>query len=444
MKHYESWGRYPKSNQVVYPLHWVTDEVPFGTLFGSVLPFGQGRSYGDSCLNTGGTLLDTDPFNHFIQFDRERGILRCEAGVTLEEILKLIVPAGWFLPVTPGTKFVSLGGAIANDIHGKNHHRDGTFGCHVTCFELLRSDGSPLFCSPSQNKELFCATIGGLGLTGLMTWAEIKLKPILSSLMQVELIPFFHINDFFPLAADSDQKFEYTVAWIDSLSRGQNLGRGVFIRGNHLPLPSEGHGSSLRKSHLLIPFDLPEFLLNPVSMRLFNSVYYEWQKHHAGRKVVHYDPFFYPLDKIKDWNRMYGKRGFFQYQCVIPSEYNDLPATKSVIQALLGECSRTGNGSFLAVLKNFGSVPSPGLMSFPKAGMTLALDFPNRGQKTLDFLERLDEKVKEAGGSVYIGKDARMSPDSFRAYYPQWQELEKVRDPKFSSSFWKRVTGSHS
>lgn len=440
MKHYESWGRYPKVEQAVFPLYWRDDPIPFDQ-FSSVLPFGQGRSYGDSCLNDGGTLLDAEGLHRLIQFDPEKGILRCEAGVTLAEILRFCVPRGYFLPVTPGTRHVSIGGAIANDIHGKNHHRDGTFGCHVRGFEILRSSGERLFCSPSENVSLFRATIGGIGLTGLITWAEIQLKPVLGPLMQIEMIPFAHVDEFFSLSEDSDRKFEYTVSWIDSLARGRNLGRGIFLRGNHLPLTSE-KGRKEKGNSVAIPFDLPGFLLNPVSMRAFNSFYYHWQRFKAGRRVMHYDPFFYPLDGVRDWNRMYGKNGFFQYQCVIPSDRNDPQTTRSVIANLLNEGAQSGHGSFLAVLKKFGDIPSPGLLSFPKVGTTLALDFPNGGEKTLAFLEKMDEIVRNAGGRVYIAKDARMSRKSFQAYYPEWQELEKMRDPKFSSSFWRRVTGS--
>lgn len=432
---YQSWGRYPKVAQQAYRVDW-RDETPPWDDFGGgpVLPFGNGRSYGDSCLNNGGTLLDTRGLDRLISFDPSTGLLRCEAGVLLSEILAFAVPRGWFLPVTPGTQYVTVGGAIANDVHGKNHHRAGTFGCHVTQFELIHSDGTRRLCSPDQQTEWFAATLGGLGLTGLILWAEIRLKRITGPAISSETIKYTHLSDFFALSAASDQDYEYTVAWVDCLARGKHLGRGLFSRGNHA-------GASATKTRparkLRIPFDPPLPLVNPPLVKAFNFIYYQPRAQHSHH-TSHYEPFFYPLDKILNWNRIYGAPGFMQYQCVVPSASGQDATTE-----LLGRIAAANTGSFLAVLKQFGNQPSPGLLSFPRPGVTLALDFSNQGAKTLALLESLDEVVRQAGGAVYPAKDARMSETSFKHYYPQWQQLIPYIDPHFSSSFWRRVTGEH-
>lgn len=429
----ESWGRYPKAEQDLHALRWRNDPIPFER-FSSVLPYGQGRSYGDSCLNDGGTLLLTSGLDRLIAFDAVNGLLRCEAGTTLEEILSVIVPRGWFLPVSPGTQYVSVGGAVANDIHGKNHHREGTFGRHVRAFELLRSSGERLVCTPDRNVELFRATIGGLGLTGLMTWIEFALKKIPGPHIDLETLPLSGLEEFFRISEDSDADHEYTVAWFDGLVPLEKF-RGLYYRGNHsappdrVKLPSFG----LKPS---VPFNVPSFVLNAWTLRAFNRFYHDWNAHKPARHSVPYRPFFYPLDSVGHWNRVYGKRGFFQYQCVVPKgEPGNRP-----IAAILEEVAKSGQGSFLSVLKIFGGLPSPGLLSFPRPGVTLAMDFANRGRKTFDLLDRLDAAVVSAGGSVYPAKDARMSAAAFQAFFPQWREFSKFVDPKFSSGFWRRVT----
>jgi len=430
---YQSWGRYPAvAPEKVEPVLWRDAPPDLKTLAALVLPFGYGRSYGDSCLNS--TLLDASYLNRFISFDEKQGLLRCEAGVSLSEILELFVPRGWFLPVVPGTKFVSVGGAIANDIHGKNHHRAGTFGCHVTRFELLRSTGERVICSAEENEELFEATIGGLGLTGLILWAEIQLKPIAGPYITSERIRFSNLEDFFKLANASDEDYEYTVAWVDCLAKGRNLGRGIFIRGNHSDL-KPGKETPSKKRTRRIPFDFPQFVLNGISMKLFNRLYYYSQLRKKVEKTVSYEPFFFPLDSIEEWNRIYGKRGFLQYQCVVPPEQES-----KNIAAILSQVSAMREGSFLAVLKKFGDISSPGVLSFPRAGTTLTLDFPFKGGKTLRLLEELDKIVRACGGAVYPAKDARMSAESFQCYFPNWQKFAEFIDPKFGSRFWQRVT----
>lgn len=432
---YASWANYPAASpHKVIPLHWQPDTLPLEEADGTVLPFGYGRSYGDTCLNNGATILDATQMNRFIGFDAENGLLRCEAGVMLADILELIVPQGWFLPVTPGTKFVSVGGAIANDVHGKNHHVMGTFGRHVTQFELLRSDGKFL-CSPTENSELYRATIGGLGLTGLILWAEFRLQPVPGPNIDQEIIKFGSVEEFFELSEASNESHKYTVAWIDCLATGKNLGRGLFTRGNFAWQKQSPGGVDLSKIKPTVPFNFPEFALNRYSVQAFNQLYFRKQLTKQARSVIHYEPFFYPLDAIHHWNRIYGKRGFLQYQCVVPYK-NDLGPIRRILQAI----AASGEGTFLVVLKTFGDVTSPGMLSFPRPGVTLALDFAMQGESTLRLCEHLDEIVRGAGGAVYPAKDARMSPVSFQTYFPQWREFARYIDPNFSSSFWRRVT----
>ena len=433
MKRYESWGRFPRAAHSVFALNWHSQEIDFPRFTNKVLAFGLGRSYGDVCLNDGGTLLDTEGLRHLIAFDPAEGIVDCEAGITLAELLEIFLPKGWFAPVLPGTRHVTVGGAIANDIHGKNHHRAGTFGCHVLGFELLRSTGERLFCSPDQNAELFRATIGGLGLTGLILWVRLRLKAVSGPWMQVEHLPFSSLKEFFEFSRDSVSRYEYTVAWVDCVSGGGKAGRGVFIRGNHAAgKQAQGEWKS-KPAFLRIPADAPGFLINRCSVRLLNEIYYQLQSAKRGPFTMPYGPFFFPLDSVEDWNRLYGKAGFLQYQVVLPEDGS------ARLKEFFEKISNSGLGSFLAVLKHFGPKRSPGLMSFPKAGVTLALDFPIRGRKVFDLLNALDEIAAAAGGSVYPGKDARMSPGHFRKFFPQWQEFTKYFDPAFSSDFKKRM-----
>jgi FAD/FMN-containing dehydrogenase len=369
----------------------------------------------------------------FIAFDDETGLIRCDAGVCLHDLLQFIVPKGWFVPVTPGTRYVTIGGMIANDVHGKNHHRVGTFGCHVNCFELLRSNGERRVCSQDENPQLFAATVGGLGLTGLITWAEIKLSKITGPFIETESIRFDDLSDFFELSKESDKTWEYTVAWIDSLAKGKNLGRGLFMRGNHADKShSEKFGEINPK--FSIPVNAPSNLLNKHSIKLFNTAYYRKQLGRRIQSQQFYDKFFYPLDGIGDWNRLYGKKGLLQYQCVVP-----MKSGYEAVSKILNLCGTKGQGSFLSVLKVFGKKKSPGLLSFPREGATLALDFPNRGKDTFLLLDSLDKIVIEAGGAVYPAKDARMNSNSFKTYYPNWKEFAEYIDPNFSSSFWRRV-----
>lgn len=420
-----SWGQLPAS-PAAEERWWDERSAPLPEVGGTLLAYGNGRSYGDVCLNGGGTLLRGRGLRHFISFDPENGRLVCEAGVLLADILDVFVPRGWFLPVTPGTRFVTVGGAIANDVHGKNHHRAGTFGRHVRRFELLRSDGSRRVCSLTENAEWFAATIGGLGLTGLMTWAEIELRRIAGSGVAVENRRFTGLDEFFAINAEAEARHEYTVAWIDCLA---NTPRGILMAGDHA---ESGSLADVAKRPLSLPATPPISLVNGLTLRAFNFAYFH--RPLPATAVVHYVPYFYPLDGILHWNRLYGRKGFYQYQCALPSGARD------ALGEILRGIAVSGQGSFLAVLKTFGEIPSPGLLSFPLPGMTLALDFSNSGSETPALFDRLDAIVGAAGGRLYPAKDARMSGRFFRGSNPRFDEFANFIDPKFSSDFWRRAT----
>jgi FAD/FMN-containing dehydrogenase len=426
----ESWGRFPRGEQRVVPLHWAGSPWPEAR---PLLAHGLGRSYGDACLNHGGTLLTTRGLDHFIALDEAALTITCEAGVSLAEILALVVPRGLFLPVVPGTKQVTVGGAIANDVHGKNHHREGTFGRHVVSLELLRSDGRRRTCSPSQEPALFNATVGGLGLTGLILAATLRLRRVPSAYVEAESLPVRDLDHFFELSARSDETHEYTVAWIDCLASGARAGRGILHRANAAEAP--GRPRRMRgPPRLSIPCELPFSPLNRLSVAAFNLAYHAANAR-KGRRLEHVEPYFFPLDGVGRWNRIYGPGGLLQFQCAIPREAG--PAT---IRRLLGLIAASGEGSFLAVLKGFGDVASPGLLSFPRPGVTLAMDFAYRGERTDRLFRVLHAVTEGAGGALYPAKDAHMSPAAFRRSYPRLREFEPHLDPAFSSSFWRRVT----
>tara|TARA_R110000764_G_scaffold44666_1_gene100559 strand:- start:6009 stop:7337 length:1329 start_codon:yes stop_codon:yes gene_type:complete len=434
-KFLHSWGLYPKSEQIAHPVSWLSDvSSKLEEIFsenGETIAYGNGRSYGDSCYAANDHLLHTRNLNKFISVDWINGRVVAESGVTLEEILSVSIPNGWFLAVTPGTKFVTLGGALANDVHGKNHHVRGTFGCNTLSFGLIRSDLGSVKCSRTENEELFSATIAGLGLTGIITWVEIQLIPIKSTQVDTTIMRFNSLSDFFLLSEDLDAKHEYGVAWIDCLAKGEKLGRGVYIVGNH---SKYGDLSVRSPKKLSLPFTPPISLVNKITLLGFNNLY--WYKHKSKPQKIKtdFDSFFYPLDGINNWNRMYGKAGFQQYQCIIPNY-----SAKEIIKDLLREISKSGQGSFLAVLKQCGNIKSPGLISFPCAGVSLALDFPMTFN-LLKLFKKLDFIVLQSGGRLYPAKDAHMSADLFKQFYSNWGELEKLRDPHLNSKFWKRVT----
>ena len=420
---YESWGRaIPSTPAHVLPLSFPPLSLPNSDL---LLPYGLGRSYGDVCLNNGHTLLDTARMDHFRRFDAETGVIECEAGTSLDAILRASVPRGWFLPVTPGTKFVTVGGCIANDVHGKNHHRAGTFGRHVRSFELLRSDGSLVRCSPTENSELFAATIGGLGLTGLIVSAEIALRKIESPMITAERIPFRTLAVFDELSRASDATHDYSVAWFDSAS-GRDP-RGIFFRGNH---DDEGSGRLVRsRSPRSLPVRLFSPFLTPLTVRLFNQAYF-LANTHPHPQTIAFDPFFYPLDAVANWNAIYGSKGFLQYQFVMPGS----------VAEVLDRVAKSQLASFLTVIKRFGPLRSPGMMSFPREGTTVCFDFAEGSPRLRPLLDELDRVVLDGGGAVYPAKDSRMSPETFRRSFPQFESFAKFVDPRFSSTFWRRVT----
>lgn len=399
---------------------------------GRFLAFGNGKSYGDSCHNDEGTLIDMRSSDRLVAFDSQTGILTAEAGMLLSTIIAIAAPHGFFLPVTPGTRFVTLGGAIANDVHGKNHHRRGTFGCHVERFELLRSDGRVIACSPGMNEGLYAATIGGLGLTGIILAATIRLMKVNSLDVMERIQPFSSLEAYFDLAAQADDDNEYAVAWVDQLGSGANAGRGVLITGNHAD--NGNFTVNTKASRLGVPFDLPVSALNYPSLKLFNAAYY----HLKGRKqephLCNYESFFYPLDQVSNWNRLYGQAGLFQHQSLVPEDQ-----ARAVIPQMLKATREAGQNSFLTVLKRFGNIRSPGMMSFPQPGYTLTVDFPNRGARTLALLERLDRMTTDAGGRVNPYKDQRMSAAVFKSGFSNWKDLERERDPAISSNFWLRT-----
>lgn len=427
-KSIESFGRYPKTvhHQVDYLL-W-KDEIPdFSDTSKSYLPHGLGRSYGDSCLNPDNNLIITSYLNRFISFNENTGVLKAECGATLEQCLKFLLPRKWFLPVTPGTKYITLGGAVANDVHGKNHHKAGTFGSHVLSFDLLRSDGKIYHCSLTENTDLFKATIGGLGLTGIMLNIELRCVRCAGPVINCENIKFGSFEDFFLINEDSGE-FDNTVAWINTNSNGE----GIFSRGNFASSEKQDEFKGFKQQ---IPFIAEVDLINPLSTAIFNLLYYTKQFEKKTCSLVSFNEFFYPLDAVSDWNKVYGKKGFLQYQFVIPFE-----AGLKCLKEVFATITESGDSSFLTVLKMFGNKISPGMISFPRPGVTLAVDFKFRGEKTLKMLDRADKILINYGGRLYPAKDARMSAQNFRKFYPEWEKFSKFIDPKFSSGFWRRVT----
>lgn len=426
-----SWGRNIRSApSQTLDLNWI-DDFSWDDVKGQCLPFGQGRSYGDVCLNNKGSILNTQDLNRFISWDPSQARLVCESGVTLKQVLEFAIPRGFFLPVTPGTKYISIGGAVANDVHGKNHHQGGSFGHYIKRFGLLRSDGSHLVCSPEQNSELFRASIGGLGLTGLITWVDFELKQA-SAEMLVENIPFKGLSEFFAISDDSED-FEYTVAWLDCINAWSAWGRGLFMRGKHASTDTRHY--KVPSTKILVPIETPSFLLNRYSCKIFNDLYFTAGKMKRSLKPTHFDPFFYPLDAVSGWNKLYGRHGFFQFQCVLPVD------RREVLEQMLHLIADSGLASPLVVLKKFGSVSSVGMMSFPRHGYTLSLDIGYKEEHSISVLRKLSGFVVECGGSIYPAKDSVMSSDEFRRFFPNWSNFSDHVDPLFSSSFWRRVKG---
>jgi FAD/FMN-containing dehydrogenase len=427
-----SWGRLSHDEHIEVPLINRAQVKNVIQEFKPGIPYGNGRSYGDVCLNANGVLWTLGGLDRFIAFDLRAGRIICEAGVLLRDIQRLAIPRGWMLPVTPGTQMVTVGGAIANDVHGKNHHVFGTFGDHVQKIRLVRTNGEIIDCGPKLQPPWFAATVGGLGLTGIITEVEIQLRRVAHGWLDTETIPYHDLNEFFQLSDNSENDWEHTVSWVDCMS---NAGRGIFMRANPATANHIGAHEYQDKNRGIL-FEPPFSLVNGVSLRLFNAVYFHLKKFKSGKAVTYYEPFFYPLDNLQGWNRIYGPKGFFQYQSVVPRSTG-----KEAIQAMLKEINRSGGGSFLAVLKTFGDRQSPGMLSFPQPGVTLALDFPNKGALTEKLFKRLDAIVGEAGGRLYMAKDARMPQDLFEEGYPRLNEFLGYRDPGITSSMSRRLMG---
>lgn len=407
----------------------------------SYISRGLGRSYGDAALNREAGVIRHTQLRRLLSFDKEKGLLECEAGTSFAEIIHRFLPQGYFLPVTPGTKFVSVGGAIAADVHGKNHHRDGSLANFVAGLDLLTATGEILHCSPATNREVFWATVGGMGLTGIILSAQIQLRRVETAWLRVDYQKATRLEEALEVMAATDKNYQYSVAWIDCLARGRSLGRSILMRGNHAT--AEEARSNFRD--LLEPsstprfkawFDLPSFTLNSFSIRAFNSLYYRLHRD-ATNRLVHFEKFFYPLDVIEDWNRFYGRRGFVQYQAVLP-----LDGGNKALSLLLGRLAASRRASFLAVLKRFGR-GNEGLLSFPMEGYTLSLDIP-AANGLEPFLHEMDRVVVAHGGRIYLAKDALQKPETFTAGYPrlhQFQEIRRALDPKgvFCSSLARRL-----
>jgi decaprenylphospho-beta-D-ribofuranose 2-oxidase len=393
-----------------------------------VVARGLGRSYGDAAQDGGGVVLDMTALSR-CTLDPERGVLTAQAGASLDEILRVIVPQGTFVPVTPGTRFVTVGGAIAADIHGKNHHREGSMGSHVRGLRLVTGGGAIIECGPQSSPEAFWATVGGMGLTGVVTEAEIALLPIETSRMRVDTDRFDRLDELMAAMVEGDDAYRYSVAWVDSISAS---GRGVLTRGDHArmaDLPSRLASDPLAydpQPRLAVPPWAPASLLNPLSVKAFNEAWYRKAPRHRVGEIQSIPAFFHPLDGVRDWNRIYGKRGFLQYQFVVPD------GAGALVGQALATLREAGAPSFLTVLKRFGP-GNPAPLSFPFQGWTLAADVPAGVAGLGAVLDRLDDKVIEAGGRIYLAKDSRMSERTFRDGYPrldEWLEVRESLDPK--------------
>ena len=396
-----------------------------------MLAHGLGRSYGDVCLVDSGTHILTRKCSRILAFDESAGTLSCEPGASLHEVIERVSPGGWFPPVVPGTMFVTVGGAVANDIHGKNHHLSGTFGAHVERISLRRTSGELLQCSTAENPGLFRATIGGLGLTGVITRVDFKLARMPSNAVRSEATPFQSLPEFMELSNRFADR-PYIVGWLDCLAPAARAGRGVLFVGSDAPAGVSARAPSRWPA---VPTAAPGWLLNSLTARAFNTAY---RLRHGRSKVshLHRDSFFFPLDAVPGWNLLYGAAGFLQWQCVVPAR-----VAVEAISGILSEVRRSGEGAYLGVIKVFGDRASPGMLSFPAPGVTLAMDFPIRGRRTFALCDRLDAILLEAGGRLYAAKDARMSPAMFRQSNPRLAEFLPHRDPGMGSRFWQRVMG---
>jgi decaprenylphospho-beta-D-ribofuranose 2-oxidase len=386
----------------------------------SFIPRGNGRCYGDASLAE--RTISTLKYDKILSFDTDRGIFECQSGITLDQILPVIVQKGWFLPVTPGTKFITIGGALGSDVHGKNHHIDGSISNHIIEMDVVLASGEVVTCSPNDNSDLFEATCGGMGLTGIISRVKFRLKKIETSYIRQKQIKATNLQELIGLF-DQYNKYTYSVAWIDCLKKGAHFGRSILMLGEHATINEineEQKKEPLKlpqNKQINFPINMPSWVLNKFTVKAFNFLFYTKNFKKEINNIVSYEPFFYPLDAVLHWNRLYGKAGFVQYQFVLP-----LNAKEGLIE-ILHRISDEGLGSFLAVLKVFGQQES--IISFPKEGYTLALDFPVR-KGLLGFLDELDELVLKYNGRLYMSKDARMKPGMLTAGYPELQKFKNI------------------
>lgn len=421
------WGNYPVVKARVYRPERLRDFAHMGKEI-HWIPRGLGRSYGDASLNPHGGTLWMRRINCFLDFEPESGVLYAEAGVSFEEILRVFVPRGWFLPVTPGTKYVTLGGAIAADIHGKNHHVHGSLYNYIEALELILPSGEKIFCSRKQDRDIFEATIGGNGLTGVILAAYLRLIPIETSYIRQAVFKTANLQETLQILSQLDQEYPFSVAWVDGFSRGKRLGRAIvqfgrFAKQNELDGRWRNHPLRIHPSPTIsIPAYGVNLLLNKLTVRAFNNSHYAFCK--PRESTVHYNEFFYPLDCIAHWNRLYGRRGFLQWQCVVPPD-----AGEKTLTAIFQFSHEQGWFPYLAVLKRMGS--GRGWLSFPVEGFTLALDYPNRSGIEA-FISRLNELVLNAGGRIYLTKDAVLTKSVFEQMYPEldrWKGVKRAVDP---------------
>jgi decaprenylphospho-beta-D-ribofuranose 2-oxidase len=426
-KEIANWGNYPSMESDERLFSYLSDAQQYIKTSDHFIPRGNGRCYGDASLAP--VTLNTTKFDKILSFDIPNGIFECQSGITLDQVLEVIVPKGWFLPVTPGTKFITIGGAVASDVHGKNHHVDGCFSHHVEEMDLLLADGRLVTCSPREETDLFEATCGGMGLTGLITRIRFRLKKIETSYIRQRQVKAANLEEILRLF-DEYKEYTYSVAWIDCLKKGKGFGRSILILGEHASLSDLNDRQKQaplqlpKKKQINFPFNLPSWILNSFTVKAFNFLYYGKNLKRQIDNVVNYEPFFYPLDAILHWNRGYGKKGFIQYQFVVPLE------SRQGLIEIMKKISEKGLGSFLAVLKVFG--PQESLIGFPMEGYTLALDFPVR-KGLFDFLDELDKVVLQYGGRLYMSKDARMKPGILRGSYqhlPQFLSIIEKYDPQ--------------
>ncbi|MBA5800463.1 MULTISPECIES: FAD-binding protein [Rhizobium] len=437
----EGWGRYPRHDSEVMDCRLPEKLSESVASRAGLIARGNGRSYGDAAIGERSTLMCSG-LNRMTSFHSIDRSLTVEAGVLLSDVLRAFVPRGYFPPVVPGTKFVTIGGMVASDVHGKNHHRDGGFGDHVSELKLVVAGGEILTCSRTSNPELFFATVGGMGMTGIIAEATFALRSIESGWIAQRTIATENLGDALK-ALQQTEGATYSVAWIDCLSQGASLGRSLIFAGEHATLdqvggmPEADRFSVRNAAKISLPFDLPQWALNRTSIAAFNELYFRaGTRKSAQTSLVHWDKYFFPLDGILEWNRLYGRRGFLQHQCVVPAR-DALP----VLSGILERFARSGKGSFLAVLKKLGA--SSGMLSFPMPGYTLALDLPVT-QGVFRLLDEIDELVVKAGGRLYLAKDARQSRHTFEAGYPRlnaFKELRKVTgaDRHFESRLAMRL-----